>query len=425
MMRRLITSIMVMRDCVSVHMKSEIMNSDRNNLSLSEFVHRYRNRTALARWCAERFDRQEPLENILKEISEKGKRKKVENIYGDLQSLALMTKWEGVCLEENIPFVVNDGLKEMMERCILPRCDTGAKYLANFKVEKGYNGIGIETDWDYMYEYVDYKYTALLLSGEFQPRFDISREKIRSFPMRAAGYIELLGNRLGISEFSCNYPNCYSRMEYGRFMELLDDAAFCELVENVRRFWNEETLKEIRESLVLMPEKEKIPLADYDESFYGLDEFSYEPDFLNIFRKALVQKEFELCWDISCNGMIEYFVTGVRRTPVSEAEKVFLPLTFVHSFRGNTETLVINYGRERRILNADHPFSVWLMAHAEYLSKKQPSLWKRMRENICKLDSGNMMTAVNTFLKEIQRREGMSIPDNVWLKEKDFFKRRS
>ena len=112
-----------------------------------------------------------------------------------------------------------------------------------------------------------------------------------------------------------------------------------------------------------------------------------------------MQKEFELCWDISCNGMIEYFVTGVRRTLVSEAEKVFLPLTFVRSFRGNTETLVINYGRERRILNADHPFSVWLMAHAEYLSKKQPSLWKRMRENICKLDSGNMMTAVNKFLK--------------------------
>ena len=208
-------------------------------------------------------------------------------------------------------------------------------------------------------------------------------------------------------------------------MELLDDAAFCELVENVRIFWNEETLKEIRESLVLMPEKEKIPLAEYDGSLYELDGFSYEPDFLNIFRKALVQKEFELCWDVNRSGAIEYFVTGVRRTPVSEAEKVFLPLTFVHSFRGNTETLVLDCVMERHSLNADHPFSVWLMAHAEYLSKKQPSLWKRMRENICKLDLGNMMTAVNTFLKEIQRREGMSIPDNVWLKEKDFFKRRS
>ncbi len=424
-MRYWATNIMITRNCVSVHMKNKIKNSVGNDLSLSEFVHQYRNRTELVRWCAERFDRQEPLENILKEISEKGMRKKVENIYRDLQSLALMTKWEGVCLEENIPFAVNDGLKEMMERCILPRCDTGAKYLTNFKVEKGYNGIGIETDWDFMYEHVEYKYTALLLSGEFQPRFDISRKKIHIFPMKAAGYIELLGNRLGISVFSCNYSNCFSRMEYGQFMELLDDTAFCELVENVRRFWNEETLKEIRESLVLMPEKEKIPLADYDESFYGLDEFSYKPDFLKIFRKALLQKEFELCWDVNRSGAIEYFVTGVRRTPVSEAEKVFLPLTFVHSFRGNTETLVIDCVMERHSLNADHPFSVWLMSHAEYLSKKQPSLWKRMRENICELDSGNMMTAVNTFLKEIQRREGMSIPDNVWLKEKDFFKRRS
>lgn len=243
--------------------------------------------------------------------------------------------------------------------------------------------------------------------------------------MKAAGYIELLGNRLGISEFSCNYSNCFSRMEYGQFMELLDDAAFCELVENARDFRGKAKFKETRERLVSLPEKEKIPLADCNGSFGRFYKFSSEPDFLNIFRKALVQKEFELCWDVNRIGMMEYFVTGVRRTPVSEAEKVFLPLTFVHSFRGNTETLVINYGGERRTLNADHPFSVWLMAHAEYLSKKQPSLWKRMRENICKLDSGNMMTAVNTFLKEIQRREGMSIPDNVWLKEKDFFKRRS
>lgn len=419
------TNIMITRNCVSVHMKNKITNSDGNNLGLSELVHQYQNRTELVRWCAERFDRQEPLENILKEISEKGKRKKVENIYGDLQSLALMTKWEGVCLEENIPFAVNDGLKEMMERCILPRCDTGAKYLANFKVEKGYNGINIETVWNNIYEQVEYRYTALLLSGEFQPRLDISREKIHSFPMKAAGYIELLGNRLGISEFSCNYSNCFSRMEYGQFMELLDDAAFCELVENARDFRGKAKFKETRERLVSLPEKEKIPLADCNGSFGRFYKFSSEPDFLNIFRKALVQKEFELCWDVNRIGMMEYFVTGVRRTPVSEAEKVFLPLTFVHSFRGNTETLVINYGGERRTLNADHPFSVWLMAHAEYLSKKQPSLWKRMRENICKLDSGNMMTAVNTFLKEIQRREGMSIPDNVWLKEKDFFKRRS
>ena len=160
---------------------------------------------------------------------------------------------------------------------------------------------------------------------------------------------------------------------------------------------------------------------DYSEIFNMYYELYSSLYFLNIFRRALLQKEFEICWDVNRNGAIEYFVTGIRRTPVSEAEKVFLPLTFVRSFRGNTEILTEADVMRRCTLNADHPFSVWLMAHAEYLSKKQPSLWKRMRENICKLDSGNMMTAVNTFLKEIQKREGMSIPDNVWLKEKDFF----
>lgn len=74
----------------------------------------------------------------------------------------------------------------------------------------------------------------------------------------------------------------------------------------------------------------------------------------------------------------------------------------------------------RTSLNADHPLSVWLMQHAIILSEKHKTLWKRLRENICKLDSEKMIVEVNMFLKEIEKRDGISIPNNVWLCKKDF-----
>ncbi len=393
------------------------------DVKLEELILLYRDQNELVRWCVERFDARKPLEDVLKEMKEESRQEEIKEIYEDLWCLARMAEREDIRVEEIIPFSVNDELKKMMERYIQPRCHTGAKYLASFKVEKVYNGICIETVWQDTHglEEVWFEYTALLLSGDFQPQLGISREIIRSFPMKAAGYIELLGNKLCIHELSCHYPSCYGRMAFGQFAELLGNGAFCEKIEHVKEYEGRMSLKEIKERIALLPGKERIALMDYSEIFNMYYELYSSLYFLNIFRRALLQKEFELCWDVNRNGAIEYFVTGIRRTPVSEAEKVFLPLTFVHSFRGNTEILTEADVMRRCTLNADHPFSVWLMVHAEYLSKKQPSLWKRMRENICKLDSGNMMTAVNTFLKEIQRREGMSIPDNVWLKEKDFF----
>lgn len=395
--------------------------------SMSEFMHLYREQNELTRWCAERFDRREPLNDILKEISGKKEKKKVVKIYEDLQSLALMAERKGGCVEEDIPFSAQNRLEEAMERFILPRCDTGEEYADDDMVEKGYNGIFTEItrrrtngfdDYDSQFEYV-----ALLLSGAFQPRLDLSREKIRSFPMKAAGYIELLGNRIGHNGFSCEYSGCYDNLSYGQFAELLDDAAFCELVENVGRNTKTGSLKVLRERLALSQGKVKLI---WWESCPEVGSFArqgtYFPFyFLRIFRKALVQKEFELRWDMDDIGEhMDLFATGLRQSPVSEAEKLFLPLTFVCSCRGNTEILTEANGWGEHILNADHPFSVWMITNAEYLSKRQRALWKKVQENLCKLEQEKMIRQVNEFLQEIQRREGISIPDNVWLKEKDF-----
>ena len=75
---------------------------------------------------------------------------------------------------------------------------------------------------------------------------------------------------------------------------------------------------------------------------------------------------------------------------------------------------------DRCALNAEHPFSAWLMKNAEFLAIRYKSLWKRIRKNICLLDSEHMKTEIDNFLKEIQKRGEIYIPDNVWVKDEDF-----
>ncbi|MEY8238408.1 hypothetical protein AALA36_22425 [Lachnospiraceae bacterium 66-29] len=75
---------------------------------------------------------------------------------------------------------------------------------------------------------------------------------------------------------------------------------------------------------------------------------------------------------------------------------------------------------DRCALNAEHPFLVWLMKNAEFLAIRYKSLWKRIRKNICLLDSEHMKTEIDNFLKEIQKRGEIYIPDNVWVKDEDF-----
>ena len=174
----------------------------------------------------------------------------------------------------------------------------------------------------------------------------------------------------------------------------------------------------MKEKMALSSGKEEIAVTGFWDIFYDYDEPRLY--FLKIFKRVLLQTEFEISWDFNRNGAIGYFITGMRETPVSAAEKEFLPMTFVHSFNNNTTLLTNADNMGRCALNAEHPFSAWLMKNAEFLAIRYKSLWKRIRKNICLLDSEHMKTEIDNFLKEIQKRGEIYIPDNVWVKDEDF-----
>jgi hypothetical protein len=119
---------------------------------------------------------------------------------------------------------------------------------------------------------------------------------------------------------------------------------------------------------------------------------------------------------------MEFFVKGIRKEEVSETEQILLPMTFVKSLQKNTKILTEDDIMMRVALNADHPFSVWFLKYAEFLYQNHMSLFKKMREKICELDSIHMISEINMLLKEIEKRLNISIPDDVWLKESDFIK---
>ena len=417
------TRLAVTRSEIKVQMSYKADNSYWDiTMDLAEFEHQYRNKNDAVRWCADKFDHNEKLEDILKEISGEDQKTEIERIYKDLKNLSEVVSSDGVHIEVSIPFSIDDDLKEVMEKFILPRCDSGRKYIDNNRVDKVYNGICIETTWQDTHGLEEswFESTVLLLSGEFQPILGISRENVRWFPMKAAGYIELVGKKILNNGLSCQYPSFYGNMEYGKFMELLDDAEFCSQVERILECRYGMSIKDMKDRMASSSGKEVIDITCFDE-ILGNGILDYPQFyFLSIFQRVLLQREFDICWDFNRNGAIEYYITGIRENSVSEAEQALLPMTFVHSFNKNTALLTCADNIGRCALNAEHPFSIWLMKNAEFLAGRHKSLWKRIRENICRLDSGDMITEIDIFLKEIQKREDIFIPDNVCVKENDF-----
>ena len=239
--------------------------------------------------------------------------------------------------------------------------------------------------------------------------------------MKAAGYIELVGRKIFSNGLGCQYPSYYGNMEYGRFTDLLGDAEFCIQAEETLECRYGVSIKDMKEKMALSSGKEEIAVTGFWDIFYDYDEPRLY--FLKIFKRVLLQTEFEISWDFNRNGAIGYFITGMRKTPVSAVEREFLPMTFVHSFNNNTTLLTNADNMGRCALNAEHPFSAWLMKNAEFLAIRYKSLWKRIRKNICLLDSEHMKTEIHNFLKEIQKRGEIYIPDNVWVKDEDFLER--
>jgi len=69
-------------------------------------------------------------------------------------------------------------------------------------------------------------------------------------------------------------------------------------------------------------------------------------------------------------------VLGARKRPVQSGELLFPPLTFL-SFRGSS--LLRSHGS---YLNANHPFSAWLIDHAPELSDRYPGILEAIRKHL-------------------------------------------
>lgn len=348
--------------------------------------------------------------------------KETKEIVENLTSIQKMIEQEKINVHAFIPFSYDSCLETLFKEHILARCAIDTNIVDNHRIEKAYDGIVVDagSEEEFYDEHRYFRFTVLLLSGEFQPKLGLNREQVKYYPPKAACYIELLGRMIGHSEFSCHYPLCYTRMEFSQLMELINDPTLYARLEQVLEIHYGEKIADLPALLTSSKSKEKIQVATFSEIF-EVQYWGVRYYFLSYLLRAILQIKFEICWDMNRNGHPEYFITGIRNTEITETEQKFLPMTFVKSFKGNTTKLTEDEIITRQALNADHPFSVWLLKNAVKLSQKQPRLWAKIREDICRLPARQMIASVNLFLKEIEKRERfIEIPENVWLKEEDF-----
>jgi hypothetical protein len=418
--REVITSLIVTKNNIEISLFYKFSCYKGNDLiELAELWSEYKEKSELAKLCAEKLENKEGLGDILDEE----RKIDAEKFIRDLKYILELISMDKIRVVESIPFSINSDLEIAMTRFILPRCVSGIKNIDNHKIEKVYNGICVEVTWeDYqLVEDRNFRYTVMLLSQRFQPKLGISRESVRYFPVEAAGYIELLAKKIGNVGLSCIYPSYYGKMEFRKFYDLTNDPKFCILAENILEANWKESIKDIKEKLRQAEGKIEIRVASFDDvlrNYFG----DYSFYFLRILLRLFIQKEFEVHWDFNKNNVMEFFVTGIRKEEVSETEQILLPMTFVKSLQKNTKILTEDDIMMRVALNADHPFSVWFLKYAEFLYQNHMSLFKKMREKICELDSIHMISEINMLLKEIEKRLNISIPDDVWLKESDFIK---
>lgn len=345
-----------------------------------------------------------------------------QKVVNTLVTLRQMHEQEKINIHTLIPFSHNSYLEALFKNHILPRCVMSTSIVDNHKIEKAYDGILVEagSEEEFYDEHKYFRYTVLLLSGEFQPKLGISREHIKYYPPKAACYIELLGRMLGHNGFSCYYPSYYTRMEFSQLLELINDPILYPHLTQVLEIRYGVKIVELPELLLVSGCNQEIHMGSFEDIF-RMDHWTLTSYFLGYLFRALLQTKFEICWNMNESGHSKYFITGVRSTEITEVEKLLIPMTFVKSQTGDTTKLAEAEPMTRQMLNADHPFSVWIMNNAINLSQKQPRIWAKIREGICRLPAQEMIDTVNSFLQEIQKRERfIEIPDNVWLKKEDF-----
>ena len=378
--------------------------------SLDELYERYKNSRVEIREVAEQIENGETdYINCEDEIT--------QNILFLLNSLKMKNEYSKL----QMPLCKNLEANTLLNKIIFPRCGNNKSKLENGKTEIAFDGIRVQTGYDTAYEGNSYfRYTVILLSGEYQPTLSLNREYITDMPIEAAGYLETIGYKIRNHAIAGKCLR-YKEMILKDYENIYYEKNLWKTIEKTKiiSYNPQMTIQQLKECL----EKEEKIYGIRLEGFSNLVAnfyYEYQFEFLMMLTRIILQKEFEIRWYWNSNRCREYVVTGIRKTEVVEEEVYFPPLMFVKAIDNDSTILTERSGEWRESFNADHPFSKWLLENAAFLYKKKKSILQRITTELCTDYYDEMIDEVNSLLKELEISARISIPKEVFLKEDDF-----
>lgn len=104
----------------------------------------------------------------------------------------------------------------------------------------------------------------------------------------------------------------------------------------------------------------------------------------------------------------------------------FLPGLFLYTIDRKTEYLSTGTREHFHVYNADHPFSKWLISNSDLIKEKSPDILKALchcmtfaiaHEN----SDRTRMDEINKYLRILKNSKNVPVPDEVFLKNSDFF----
>ena len=410
-MRDLEISFEIQRDKIDIILSVSCVFLDGEVYSLDKLYEEYKNSNEEIGEIAEKIENGETTDlNYEDEIT--------QNILFLLKSLKMENKHS----EIQIPLYKNQGANTLINKIICPRCGNNKSKLENGKTEIAFDGIRVQTGYDAIYEENSYfRYTVILLSGEYQPVLSLNREYITDMSLEAAGYLETIGYKIGNNAVTCGKDQ-YERMLLKDYESIYCNKNLRTIIENTWKISHspEMTIQQLKACMEKEDKKYDISLQGFPNLGIKYD-YEYRFEFFAWIGRMLLQKEFEIRWYWKNNKYREYVITGIRKKEITEEENYFPPAMFVKSIDNDCTVLTERMAESRESFNADHPFSKWLLENAVFLQKRNKSILHRITTELCtNYYYDKMIDEVNALLNELELSERISIPKEVFLKEEDF-----
>lgn len=395
---------------VRLYYEINVHNQEKPLMRLYQLWEEYKNQNEVTRMYADKLEkRSDDVEgsfDITKEIVD------------DMNFLWDTMKMNEKVVTLQIPFDIHVDLDELMNRFLLPRCMNMSGSISTGFAEFVYNGIVVGKNWENNFmEESQFRYTVVLLSGEYQPILGMSRDNIRYFPIEAAADIELVGMKIRNNALTCDFKY-YTELELRDYDNIAEK--FYSLAESELKINWKESIKDIKEKVKIDGEKYVVTLRSFQDDDL-LEESPYRHFyFLNSMLKVILHREFDVRWYQNENGFMEYQIVGLRDDPIPKAESYFMPLMFIKPMYTNKKILTEGDRISRNAINSEHPFSVWFLDNTILLYEKYNSIFKKIRRYLREYNSSEMIVGINELLRQFERCSSIRIPNDVWLKSTDF-----